>query len=485
MERTKYLRRVDLGGSYGGTTRRGVDETLSVSVLGEGALHGAQESRRALARVYGIRAPRTDDIVEPDGIELDLDEVRLFDIEQKSVGLQAELDALAFGASSRLCPVGLGVDIEKLAYGVERVLWSHEVLDFAAERVGVGPLDLLEAVAGVSRVLAKATRRKAPEPAWGAQPLFAGVSVALGDEGLECPRISGDKLLEVTAVWAAREIASRYQRSSDADVARLLIIQEAIEAGIPLSALQSWKELCRWSTGIEPFGGVGADGDHLRARSDSLDWDAGLARVWAVLQEEQLITAFAWERFVALARGSVELEHQGELVGLTSLWAPTFANELMRQINGGAHLDPGRVARYVPRPAAGFASAHIAVLREIARRRGWQTSDIEELSFTELALRPIRRNGIPLDALVQFAVSGDPSAIIELMGAVDPLSRQTRYTLLVEAPDEHVAAVTVYGRAVYERLAAEVLDVRPSFAAGVFWRYPKVTITSGTELHGL
>jgi hypothetical protein len=306
-----------------------------------------------------------------------------------------------------------------------------------------------------------------------------------GETQLACPRVSGDKLIELTAVWAAREVASRYQRASDADVARLLIIQEAIEGGIPLSALQSWKELCRWSTGIDPFGGVGADGDYLRSRSDSLDWDAGLARVWAILQEEQLVAAFAWERFVALARGEVELGHQAELVGLTSLWAPTFANELMRQVNAGAHLDPGRVARYVPRPASGFASAHIAVLREIARRRGWQTSDIEELSFTELALRPIRRNGIPLDAIVTFATSGDPTAIIELMGKVDPMSSQTRYTLLVEAPDEHVAAVTAYGRAVYERLAGEALDVRPSFAAGVFWRYPKVTITSGTELHGL
>ena len=106
------------------------------------------------------------------------------------------------------------------------------------------------------------------------------------------------------------------------------------------------------------------------------------------------------------------LGHQAELIGLTSLWAPTFAHTLMRQVNAGAHLDPGRVARYVPRPASGFASAHIAVLREIARRRGWQTSDIEELSFTELALRPIRRNGIPLDVIVTFATTGDPSAIV-------------------------------------------------------------------------
>lgn len=476
MERTKYLRRVDLGGSYGGATRRGVDETLSVSVLGEGALHGAQESRRAMARVYGVRAPRAEDVVDQD--ELGLDDLRLFDIEQEPIGLQAELDALAFGASPRLHPVGLGVDVERLAYGVGRVLWSHEVLDFAAERVGVISLDLLEAATGVSRILAKATRRSAPEPTWGAQSLFGGAE-------LECPRVSDDKLVELTAVWAAREVASRYQRSSDADVARLLIIQEAIEAEIPLPALLTWKELCRWSTGIDPFGGVGADGDRLRARADSMSWDAGLARVWAVLQEEQLVAALAWERFVALARGEVELGHQAELIGLTSLWAPTFAHTLMRQVNAGAHLDPGRVARYVPRPAPGFASAHIAVLREIARRRGWQTSDIEELSFTEQTLRPIRRNGIPLDVVIAFAMTGDPSAIVELMGQVDPMSGRTRYTLLVEEPDEHVAAVTAYGRAVYERLAAEALDVRPSFAAGVFWRYPKVTIASGTELHGL
>jgi hypothetical protein len=363
------------------------------------------------------------------------------------------------------------------------------VLDFAAERVGVEPLDLLQATTGVSRILAKATRRVVPEPTWGAQRF---VPIGVEDEAAvfwstkdEYQRVSHDKLVELTAVWAAREVAGNYQRASDADVARLTIIQEAIQAEIPLAALQSWKELCRWSTGIEPFAGVGADGAFLRSRSDSMDWDAGLARTWAILQEEQLVTAYGWRRFVDIARGKAELAHQAELVGLTSLWAPTFAHELMRHVVAGAHLDPGRVARYVPRPAAGFASAHISVLREIARRRGWQTSDIEEPSITELALRPIRRDGIPLDVVIAFAMDGDPSAIVELMGKADPASCRTRYTLLVDVPDEHVAAVTVYGRAVYERLATEALDVHPSFAAGVFWRYPKVTITSGTELQGL
>ena len=483
MKTTKYLRETVLGRPFGDELGRGVDEVLSTNVLGARALHGAPESGRAIARAYRAR-----------GVGLVKKASTLFD-ERGLVDLERQLDEhVAALGQHRPRPGGLGCSVEALADALDRYLNRCQPVRKAVQPlVGSGVRGqqqlLLEAVAGVTRLLAKASRRKGPGLDYGMQSLFGAPLLAdeaasqawsqLGDR---------DRLVELVATWRARQMGTELQHRSDPDVSRLLLLQEALADNVSLGALRSSKELCRWSTGVDPFGGIGPATEEVSGRSDALDWDEGLAELWALIRREERLVAAAARRLAALARGEEALEGRElsvHLIGLCSLWAPTFAVDLVRHSSLGIALDPVLVARRVPRPPSGFATWRTDAVRELARRQGWLSSDIEEPTYLEVALRPLRRHGLTPEAVVRFCETGDASPVVAEIREVDPASYRTRYTLLTRGMDADVDAVTAFGRLVHDSLSSEALGERTSFAQAVFYRYPKVVLTEGTTVRGL
>jgi hypothetical protein len=357
----------------------------------------------------------------------------------------------------------------------------------------VSPL-LYQAAAKVAALVGNATPTRASSDAspsseeTGEEDVFTLLAPQLHDDPVaeRLAGLSDEALWRVVATVMARSRASWLQDRSDPDAPRLGALRVAARSGMTLAEALSWPALRRWHLGEDPL--ARPSGREARDRADSASWRDGAALAWrAVRRFEEAATGLLG----FLDSGAPDLAGV-EAVGALGLLEQSLAAKALarhrrglpvrfREAAGGTWLAAPDAAERV-RLLSGSARRD----QELCRLAGWLPYDVEEQTFLDRGLRPLRRDGVPLDALVRFADEGDPGCFVKPLDAGFSPAVRTRYVLKMDESerDTTVGDVVSLARVAAQALFGLSLPLRGTRGEAAFYRFPRQVVADSTVLPG-
>jgi hypothetical protein len=446
---------------------RSIDELLAKPLFeGEGR-SGAPESERARRRLDEpfVSVPRP----------------RRGETGLLALTLEDELDALAAGRT-RPYPYE-GIPVSGVVEAVRTIRNGRTV----------SPL-LYQAAVKVAALVGKATPTRAGSDAppssgaTGEEEAFTLLAPQLHEDPVaeRLAGLSDEALWRVVATAMARARASWLQDRSDPDAPRLGALRVAARSRMALAEALAWPALRRWHLGEDPL--ARPSGREARDRADSANWRDGAALAWRTVRRfEETATGLLG----LLASDAPDLAG-AEAVGALGLLDQSLAAKALARHRRGL---PVRFREAVEGSwlAAPDAAERVRLLsgsarrdQELCRLAGWLPYDVEEQTFLDRGLRPLRRDGVPLVALVRFADSGDPGCFVEPLDAgFSPVVR-TRYVLKMDQDerDTTVGDVVRLARVAAEALFGFALPLRGSQGEAAFYRFPRQVVADATVLPG-